>query len=52
MQFDKKDTVDMFEYVVTLEGHQVVAHIANFWPSELYIDGDLHDTYQTSPRIH
>jgi hypothetical protein len=35
----------MFEYVVTIEGHQVVAEIANFWPCHLYIDDDLQDTY-------
>jgi hypothetical protein len=42
---DTKGTADMVEYVVTIEGHQVVAQLAYYRPSHLYIDGELRDTY-------
>jgi hypothetical protein len=47
---DKKDTAAMIEYVVTIEGHQVVALIDQhgFEVSRFYIDGEFCDIYDPS----
>ena len=45
--FNKKDTTGMLKYVVTIEGHQVVALIDQFGRelSRLYIDRKFCDIY-------
>jgi hypothetical protein len=44
----------MLKYVVTIEGHQVVALIDQFGLelSRLYIDEEFCDIYQTRPEDH
>jgi hypothetical protein len=40
---------EVYEFFVAIEGHWVIAQVANVGLSHLYIDDEWHDTYHPDP---